>query len=621
MPLSVGAEQQVALPILEEGLIQPEGLDLQLEPQAGIASSMVTQQSSEEFPVADSFIYPMTVWQTVTKHGDLFAPGVYHMGVDLGGEIGIGAPVYAIADGIVREVRVRSKFGLVVLIEHELPNGNRIVSLSGHLRPTDAPVSEGDVVRMGDRIGSLGDASENGGWAPHLHFGIHKDPYSSTWIYYGHVRDQSLTDTWYTPKTFIEKRLTEDSWNPSITLQIGDGSFISNYISTAVQAVDIGGGIDTVEVELSDDNTATWEPLASFTREDSYPYNVSASASGIDDGRVYMRITATDRFDNSTTSTIRLQKDPSAFTTRHTAAIKGQGSSGLTHLLYQSGGVDRSVLPFTTRWKRSGDIAVGDTTGDGELEMIVVKGARYPKVKVLAQNGTEISEFRAFNYNTQFGARVAAGDIDGDDIDEIIVGYGRGSMDKLRIFEPDGTLISEIQPFAKQHMKGKKHIGIDVAAGDIDGDGVDEVIAGLRKGAKSKIAMLEADGTRTNVVRAFGRKYKDGINIGTGDVDGDGQHEIIVGTNGGRKAMVRVIESGGKKKRIQFFPFGDSEVPVDVASTDWDGDGTDELLMSQARDGEAWLKTYRFNQERTVLTAERVFEAGFEGGVRISGWK
>ncbi len=84
-----------------------------------------------------------------------------------------GAPVYAMADGRVSYSGRMGGYGWLVIIDH--PQFD-LYSLYGHLSPSRWAIEPGPVAK-GDRIGSIGDADENGGtperpMAPHLHLGV-----------------------------------------------------------------------------------------------------------------------------------------------------------------------------------------------------------------------------------------------------------------------------------------------------------------------------------------------------------------------------------------------------------------------------------------------------------------
>lgn len=97
----------------------------------------------------------------------------FHRGVDLNGVI--GAPIYAMADGLV--VLSHSMFfeGKMVVIDH----GNQVFSYYQHM--DSLAVKTGDRVKAGDFIGGVGDTGMVTG--PHLHLafsirGVHIDPLS-----------------------------------------------------------------------------------------------------------------------------------------------------------------------------------------------------------------------------------------------------------------------------------------------------------------------------------------------------------------------------------------------------------------------------------------------------------
>ena len=96
-----------------------------------------------------------------------------HLGIDL--FLPAGSPVFAPLDGTVHSFRNNDgplDYGPTVILEH--PAGEpdtTFFTLYGHLsRATLDGLYPGMPVRKGDRIGTLGEASENGGWPPHLHF-------------------------------------------------------------------------------------------------------------------------------------------------------------------------------------------------------------------------------------------------------------------------------------------------------------------------------------------------------------------------------------------------------------------------------------------------------------------
>lgn len=100
-----------------------------------------------------------------------------HLGIDLFAEP--GTPVHTPLAGIVQAVAFNpapQDYGGVVLLRHATPLGDPFYTLYGHLSADAAAgISVGTPVEAGGRIAELGAMSENGGWAPHLHFQVMTD--------------------------------------------------------------------------------------------------------------------------------------------------------------------------------------------------------------------------------------------------------------------------------------------------------------------------------------------------------------------------------------------------------------------------------------------------------------
>ncbi len=98
--------------------------------------------------------------RTVHLAVDVFAPA--------------GAVLFAPMSGRVEVVENRDAhldYGGVVILHHETPEGDPFYTLYGHLDPeVCARLKPGDPVAQGAAFARLGDASQNGGWAPHVHF-------------------------------------------------------------------------------------------------------------------------------------------------------------------------------------------------------------------------------------------------------------------------------------------------------------------------------------------------------------------------------------------------------------------------------------------------------------------
>ena len=115
-------------------------------------------------------------------YGDRVAPCRYcssdHRGVDF--VPGNGAPIFAIADGVVTAAEFGGGYGQYVYLEHDI-NGRSVLTVYAHMQRGSSPLRVGDEVEVGDFIGLVGNTGISTG--PHLHFevrieGEYVDPFA-----------------------------------------------------------------------------------------------------------------------------------------------------------------------------------------------------------------------------------------------------------------------------------------------------------------------------------------------------------------------------------------------------------------------------------------------------------
>jgi uncharacterized repeat protein (TIGR01451 family) len=175
------------------------------------------------------------------------------------------------------------------------------------------------------------------------------------------------------------------------------------------------------------------------------------------------------------------------------------------------------------------------------------KGA-LPKVRVFdIATGTELPSITAYEAPYRDSVRIAIADMNGDGFDDVITAKRTGTG-SIRVF--DGLTgerftgaLSQIDAF-----NGRTEKGAFVAAGDVNGDGTPDIIAGSALGQRGLMKVFDGrDGSLLAQIRPFGTAFKGGIRVAAGDVDGDGRDEIIA-AKGYLGGTVRVYDlvGGGK---------------------------------------------------------------------------
>jgi len=298
----------------------------------------------------------------------------------------------------------------------------------------------------------------------------------------------------------------------------------------------------------------------------------------------------------------------------------GQGGGPHVRAFDENGLVEyqpNKLFAFSENFRGGLNVATGDIDGDGQDEIIAGVGpGEEPWVKVFEKNGTFVSQFLAYAQTLRGGVYVAAGDLDGDGRDEIITGVPEGYGPHVRVFNGEtGQPVITAGFFAYDPWV---RTGIRVAAGDLNGDGVDEIVTGTGFGAGTHVRTFTGTGEPIFTPGFFVYGYDDrsGINVGVGDVDGDGDEEIITGSGQGRSPEVRIYEYNGEYL-TSFVPYLASyNLGVKVAVGDIDGDNQAEIVTGTVRGGGPQVRVFEISG--TNIASWFAYDPYFRGGVEVA---
>ncbi|MFH1366740.1 MAG: L,D-transpeptidase [Patescibacteria group bacterium] len=234
-----------------------------------------------------------------------------------------------------------------------------------------------------------------------------------------------------------------------------------------------------------------------------------------------------------------------------------------------------------------------------------------PEVKIFSDS-QQVKSFYGFDLGFRGGVRVASGDVDGDNVDEIIVGAGAGGGPNVQIFKGDGKKIKSFLAYDRNFRKG-----IKVAACDIDNDNVDEIITAPGQGGGPNVKIFKADGTQLLSFMAYGSSFRGGVNVACGDIIGDSQPEIVTGPGIGGGPQVRVFNASGQSLNLDIWPFEfKHQGGVNVAVGNFTGDFKMEIAVTVQKLGKPVIEVY--DNLKNKIAGFYAFNSDFHGGVNLA---
>ncbi len=244
---------------------------------------------------------------------------------------------------------------------------------------------------------------------------------------------------------------------------------------------------------------------------------------------------------------------------------------------------------FGGKFSRMRDLEVGDIDGDGQTDIAVATHDQ-GVVAVLYGNGDGGFEVDTLDSEPDtFVHEVEIGDLDGDGILEI---YATPSLPNKLDGTPQPGYVTRYVP-AKDEGRvlvadlGDRHAK-EILVDDVDGDGTDELYVSVEAVAGGRVEILRYDA---------GTDPAEGLHIATiddtlcrfltaGDVDGDGVTEMVAAAS---KSGLWLLTPGADPRAewsIESIDRNSGGFEHASILTDLDGDGRDELYVANDDEGE-----------------------------------
>ena len=184
------------------------------------------------------------------------------------------------------------------------------------------------------------------------------------------------------------------------------------------------------------------------------------------------------------------------------------------------------IYPYTAMYRGDLKVAIGDLNKDGLMEIYVAPSAGYNyPIKIYTRHGRKMKQDwypYGGSYAGGYSLSVLEENKSAVSRNSLLVGKASGEP-LVSVFDYNYKLAYQWLAFDKF-----SNIGVNIATGDLNGDNVDEVVIGAGEGYDPVIRVFDKQGSQLyDEFTAYSSFSKPGIEVLTGDVDYDGKDDVI----------------------------------------------------------------------------------------------
>jgi hypothetical protein len=192
-------------------------------------------------------------------------------------------------------------------------------------------------------------------------------------------------------------------------------------------------------------------------------------------------------------------------------------------------------------------VATGDVNGDGTPDLVITPDeGGGPRARVFDGNGFgQLADFLGIDDpNFRGGARAAIGDVNHDGFGDLVVAAGFGGGPRVSVWDGRGlvggqqaNLFPDFFIFGGSDAQTLRN-GAFIAAGDVNGDGYADLVAGGGPGGGPRVLIVDGkglvqngSGSPTPIANFFAgdANNRGGVRVTVKDIDHDAKQDVVVG--------------------------------------------------------------------------------------------
>lgn len=236
--------------------------------------------------------------------------------------------------------------------------------------------------------------------------------------------------------------------------------------------------------------------------------------------------------------------------------------------------VRNGFFVFEDNRKGSDQIAHVDLDRNGERDLVVVSG---PKITVWRDDGQVFMKEYPYTVNYKGTLRVAIGDLNGDEKLEVYVAPSEGKH-PIKIYTRHGRQMKQDWfPFGPSYAGG-----YSIAIARLNpSEEQNHLIVGAGTGMKPLVQIYDSEYNKIREWLGFESSFKGGLRIAAGDLDHNGVDEIIIGPGKGKAPIIRVFDIDGASLYPEFIAYQSNNLSgiSAIQSRDVDFDGREDIVV------------------------------------------
>ena len=258
--------------------------------------------------------------------------------------------------------------------------------------------------------------------------------------------------------------------------------------------------------------------------------------------------------------------------------VSANGSSSTAGVfLGQANGGFASMTAYSTgafSYPRS--VALGDVNGDGRLDIVTANSSRSEVGVLLGQISGGFAPVTAYSVGaTSYPSSVTLGDVNGDGRLDIVTANGNSSTVGVLLGQAGGGFAP-----VTIYSTGASSNPNSVTLGDVNGDGQLDIVTANTDAGTAGVLLGQTRGSFGSVTA-----YSTGANsaphsVTLGDVNGDGRLDIVTANSNTATAGVLLGQTSGGFGPVTTYSTGGFNSPYSASLGDMNGDGRLDIVTA-----------------------------------------